>query len=309
MEFHEIANLLPLMPPSELSELAADIKTYGQREPIYTFHGKIIDGRNRFLACEKVGLKPIFREWDGKGSLVAFVVSENVKRRHLNSTQRAVIGEAAEELFRKEARQRQAHGKTSRGRSLTEKFPEAIKGEAREKAAKAVGTNAHYITDVKAIKQAAPELVSLMREGKATVEEVKLLKALPPDDRKAIVNQVDKGATIYQAIQKLDNSNSLPTPAQARKLAIASGRPVLANNNYEIPPITEEEEKRIIDDLATISDFAEAVQLIAEFTMPDSEVWIQLKKYYLRDFERHLEKAVDRLTRLERSRTGKEVAS
>jgi ParB-like chromosome segregation protein Spo0J len=309
MKFHDVATLLPLMPPAELSELAADIKTYGQREPIYTFGGEIIDGRNRFLACEIAGVKPRLQEWDGKGSLVAFVLSENVKRRHLTSTQRAVIGEAAEQMFRKEAKDRQAHGKTTRGRSLTEKFPEAMKGEAREKAARAVGTNGHYITDVKAIKQVAPELVPLMRDGKATVEEAKLLKSLPPEDRKMIVEHVEKGDTLDQAIQKLDNSTPLPTPAQARKLAIATGRPVLANNNYEIPPITEEEERRIVDELAMISDFAEAVQLIAEFTMPDSDVWTQLEKYYIRDLGNHLEKAIDRLTRLEESRRAKELTS
>ena len=301
MKFHDVANLLPLMPPAELSELAADIKAYGQREPIYTFDGDIVDGRNRFLACQQAGVEPAFEEWEGKGSLVAFVISENVKRRHLTSSQRAVIGEAAEELFRKEAKERQRIS-PGRGRKGVEKFPPVFSGKARDQAAKAVGTNGHYITDVKAIKQAAPELVPLMRDGRATVEEAKLLKALPPEDRTVIVEHVNSGATVHQAIQRLDNSTPLPTPAQARKLAIATGKAVLANNNYEIPPITEEEERRIVDELATISDFAEAVQLIAEFTMSDSDVWIQLEKYYLRDLESHLERAINRLTRLEKSR-------
>jgi len=55
----------------------------------------------------------------------------------------------AEPLFAAEARKRQAHGQTAPGKSLTAKLPEASKGEAREKAAKAAGTNPHYISDVK----------------------------------------------------------------------------------------------------------------------------------------------------------------
>jgi hypothetical protein len=51
-----------------------------------------VDARHRFLACEQARVKPEFREWTGKGSLVAFVISENVPRRHLTATQRAVIG-------------------------------------------------------------------------------------------------------------------------------------------------------------------------------------------------------------------------
>ncbi len=37
------------------------------------------------------GVKPRFVEWDGKGSPVEWVISENLIRRHLTSSQRAVI--------------------------------------------------------------------------------------------------------------------------------------------------------------------------------------------------------------------------
>jgi hypothetical protein len=72
-----------------------------------------------------------------------------------------VIGEATEELFSKEAKERQkSHGNTAPGKkSLAEKIPQVMNGggRARDQAASAAGTNGHYITDVKAIKKTAQE--------------------------------------------------------------------------------------------------------------------------------------------------------
>lgn len=91
MEFHPVAAIFPLMPAEERKALAADILANGLREEIWTFDGKIIDGRNRFLACRDAGVEPRFREWDGVGSLVSFVVSLNLTRRHLTESQRAMV--------------------------------------------------------------------------------------------------------------------------------------------------------------------------------------------------------------------------
>jgi hypothetical protein len=33
-----------------------------------------------FNACQKLGIKPTYRKWNGKGSLVSFVVSLNLHR-------------------------------------------------------------------------------------------------------------------------------------------------------------------------------------------------------------------------------------
>ena len=46
-----------------------------------------------FKACEKLSINPTHRKWDSKGSLVSFVVSLNLHRRHLSASQRAFIAE------------------------------------------------------------------------------------------------------------------------------------------------------------------------------------------------------------------------
>ena len=66
---HEVCAIFPMMNPDEFAGLKADIKTNGQREPVWTHQGKIIDGRNRLKACQELGITPRYREWDGNGSL------------------------------------------------------------------------------------------------------------------------------------------------------------------------------------------------------------------------------------------------
>jgi hypothetical protein len=183
MTFHEAASLLPMMTEAELSELAEDIRAHRQREPIYTFQGKILDGRNRYLACGKAGIKPAFREWDGKGSLVAFIISENIKRRHLNAAQKAVIGAEAEPLFAAEAKKRQATSTGGRTPQLVANSPQADKRKSRDKAAAVVGVGGRAISEVKAIKTADPSLIPLMRDGKLNMQEGKLAAMLPAADR------------------------------------------------------------------------------------------------------------------------------
>ncbi|MBA3714393.1 MAG: hypothetical protein H0W76_18355 [Pyrinomonadaceae bacterium] len=80
-----------MMSDAEFTALVNDIREHGLREAIWTHEGKIIDGRNRFKACEKLGINPTYRKWNGKGPLVSFVVSLNLHRRNLNESQRAMV--------------------------------------------------------------------------------------------------------------------------------------------------------------------------------------------------------------------------
>lgn len=91
MQFHEVANIFPMMNASEYESLKADIRAHGLLEPIWLHDGMIIDGRNRYQACVELGVEPTYRKWDGNGALVAFVVSLNLHRRHLSESQRGMV--------------------------------------------------------------------------------------------------------------------------------------------------------------------------------------------------------------------------
>jgi len=88
---HPAASLFPMMPEDELEALAADMQTQGLIVPIVLHEGMVLDGRNRLAACDLAGVEPSFVEWHGVGDPTAWVVSQNLHRRHLSESQRAMI--------------------------------------------------------------------------------------------------------------------------------------------------------------------------------------------------------------------------
>ena len=91
MKAHKIAELFPLATQQELETMAADIKENGLKIPIILLDGEILDGRNRFAACELAGVQPRFIDYQGKNPL-RDVISWNLHRRHLTESQRADVG-------------------------------------------------------------------------------------------------------------------------------------------------------------------------------------------------------------------------
>jgi len=90
--YHPLANLFPLLEGDEYARFKADIAANGLREPIcITPDGAILDGRNRHRACIETGTPMQFYTWHGNGSTVAYVLSLNLHRRHLNESQRAMV--------------------------------------------------------------------------------------------------------------------------------------------------------------------------------------------------------------------------
>ena len=87
--FHPLAEMFPLIKGKAFADLVADIKANGLVEPITLYEGKILEGRNRYLACQAAGVEPITREYQGTDP-AAFVWSANFLRRHLTKSQRAL---------------------------------------------------------------------------------------------------------------------------------------------------------------------------------------------------------------------------
>jgi len=109
MEFHPLANIFPLMPDRELERLTDDIAAHGQLEPIHVYEGKILDGRNRFLALGRLNREPRWEAWDDQCDPLAFVIARNVHRRHLGESQRALAAARLATLCRGQNASRVGH--------------------------------------------------------------------------------------------------------------------------------------------------------------------------------------------------------
>lgn len=96
---HPAALALPELPDEEFAALMEDIGAHGQRIPIELTHdNRILDGRHRYRACRKLGVLPKVHKLAKSVDPIAYVISANVRRRHLTVGQRAAIGSELSKL-------------------------------------------------------------------------------------------------------------------------------------------------------------------------------------------------------------------
>lgn len=88
-QIHPAANVFPMMEDKRFAELKEDIKQNGLREPITLCDGMVLDGRNRYKACEELGIEPSTRNYSGNPWSMSW--SLNGARRDLEDTRRALI--------------------------------------------------------------------------------------------------------------------------------------------------------------------------------------------------------------------------
>lgn len=171
--WHEAASLFPLLSGEELDALAADITANGLLNPVVLLEGKVLDGRNRMLACERAGVNPTFTDWKDSGSPTSWVISQNLHRRHLTASQKAAIALEAEPLFVAEAKERQrlSGGRGTKGKSKLTDLKS--KGQARDHAAKSVGASSGYVAEVKKIAAKDPSLLPEIKAGTLKISEAK----------------------------------------------------------------------------------------------------------------------------------------
>ncbi len=176
---HEYAAFFPLMEGDEFAGLVADIKANGLLEPIVTYKGKTLDGRNRERACKEAGVSPQYTHYKGLNP-VAYVWSKNAHRRHLTPTQLGVVASDMKPLLQKEARKHEETlgiKRDSIGR-ITEtpkgipvdKVMKARRPSSRwsKEAAKTAGIGETTIKRVDRVRREAPDLVPKMRSGELT---------------------------------------------------------------------------------------------------------------------------------------------
>jgi hypothetical protein len=227
MKIHPVCKLFPDMLEDQFKDLVKDIQENGLQEPILTYKDHIIDGRHRYRACKMLGIEPRMEEWNGEGSLVRFVVSRNLHRRHLNTSQKAMIATDMLPLLEKEAGIRklkplQEHvekvkgGKQSddKGSGRRDKEGKRAAGEA----AKAVGVSRRQVQDAKKVKEKNPALAEKVKKGEMTAHAAKKLADASPKERKEALKKAEK-VGIKKAVKELKPKKKAPKDITESKLA------------------------------------------------------------------------------------------
>ena len=186
---HPLAEIFPPLAPAELAALASDIKEHGLREPITTYRGAILDGRNRLKACGVAGVEPRFFEYEGEDP-VAFVVSRNMFRRHLTLEQRAT---AAAKLANLKPGANQFDSKVASTAATSQSEAAKMFGISRESVQRA-----RVILD-----KGSPELVAMVEAGEVSLTAAETVARKQPKELQ--VAAIEK----VQAKEKLSIANEI----------------------------------------------------------------------------------------------------
>jgi len=159
LKFHPVAEIFPMIEGVEFDKMVEDIARNGVITPIGLYEGKILDGRNRYLAAKKAGVKCPTQEWSGDDP-VAYVLSLNLHRRQLTESQRASVAAKIANLELGD-NQHKRQGRSIDRPSATVSQQQAAKlmsvGEASVRRAKRVLTHG------------SPELVKAVESGQVSV--------------------------------------------------------------------------------------------------------------------------------------------
>ncbi|HEY4982610.1 MAG TPA: MT-A70 family methyltransferase [Pseudolabrys sp.] len=207
LAFHPLADLFPLMVGAEFVELRDDIKQHGLLEPLCEFEGKLLDGRNRLRACKAAGIpipSNMVEHFDPKkqGDPLAWVISKNLKRRHLNESQRAWVAA-------KLANMRQGE--------RTDLEPSAnLRKVNQAAAASMLNVSERSIQNAAAVREhGTPELQHVVEQGNLAVSVAANVAKLPADQQREIAEKAANGnanvvhKVIKQHIRKQDEERIL----------------------------------------------------------------------------------------------------
>lgn len=208
LAYHPLAELFPLIEGDDFDALVEDVREHSVRDPIVIHEGKVLDGRNRYRALIQLAEtgEVLGRGWGHRaghcltdselapphmwfvrynatfeGDPLAWVISKNLKRRHLDESQRAMVAARLTHL---------GHGGDRRSVQAANLPLENI----GQKAAAAMLNvsprslrSAHNVQD-----RGVPELQHAVDQGRVAVSTAEALTHVPQDEQAAIVALSEK---------------------------------------------------------------------------------------------------------------------
>lgn len=200
VRWHPHAEIFPWIEGAALEELKKDIAQNGVLEPIVFLDGAILDGRNRYVCARELGIEYPRVEYTGDDPL-GFVISHNLKRRHLSESQRAMVAAKLAKMPR---------GNFSKSENLP------VSTMSQGDAAEALNVSDRSIRTAKQVQeQGAPELVSAVETGKVSVAAAAVIAKQDVDTQKRILaedNLKRAAADLRKAEKQAKEAEALPKP-------------------------------------------------------------------------------------------------
>jgi hypothetical protein len=174
-------NFFPPLPQDRIEALAADIQVNGQRDPIWLFEGKILDGWGVHQACVLAGKELRIEEYTGDAPL-DFVLSRNASRRSLSNPEKAFVGaRLVIAVFEDRARSRMLAG--------TPSAPGREGGKAADEAARVIGIGARTIERARKVLRTSVALANEVENGTLVggLKAAEVVCGLSKEDREAFM--------------------------------------------------------------------------------------------------------------------------
>lgn len=197
VKFHPLANLFPLIDGAEFDALVADVKANGVRRPIVLFEGMVLDGRNRYLAAREAGVGYPVVDFTGHDA-VSFVVSENLRRRHLTETQRSMVAAKLANLPRGGDRRTADQTANLQFEPANDPAPQV----SRAQAAEMLNVSERSVNHARAVvDHGTPALVAAVEAGQVSVSAAAEVAKLPEAQQAEIVE--DGPAAVRDAAKQM----------------------------------------------------------------------------------------------------------
>lgn len=171
-ETHPAADVFPMMGDADYAALRDDIRSNGLRSPVVIYEGLILDGRNRAKACAEIGIDPSLMAYEGTDP-VGYVVSLNLRRRHLDESQRAMVAGRIANM---------AEGRPTETASI-----EAV---SQDVAADLLNVGRASVQRARVVlTRGAPEVVAAVDSGALAVSAAEPLARLPEETQRHVIQK------------------------------------------------------------------------------------------------------------------------
>ena len=207
-----LANLFPALSEAQFDGLVTSIRERGLLEEIAVWRREIIDGRHRYLACIRAGVKPQFEHLPDDADPLQYVLDKNAERRDLDPSQRAVVAYRLSSM-----------SKPGRPANSQDDEPQTTQAEA----ALRLRVSRRSVTNVSRVlaedSGAIPTLRQAVESGRVKISDAAKAVGQPAEVQEQALDRVLSGAsrTISSAVRQVQSDAMEAAEAEALESHVA----------------------------------------------------------------------------------------